>query len=363
MKEKMLSTSKPIKIGFDIDEVLLECSKPAIDWANKKYGTNLTTEELNSWGKNDGDFKYMQEVFKDPDFVLSQKPISGAVEFIERLSNVVGIEIYFITAVPVELSTQRSQSLMKHFPWVHTKNYILTSSKDVAYFDIFVDDAEHNLFGNKSKYPIVKREKWNENITGMLSYKTFDELWVLITTICNKEGLMNTQNIPDPCVLAIIGPTGSQKVDLANELVKRGMVKPETFTNSKYDAQRNNYSYVENINTEDYFMATVYGKNIYAVKENSIKKALKRGKNVVMVVDMCGFAALKSKFPTISIFKDSRYEDNVKDILKRNIPDEEKTNRILSIRSEKRNMHLCDYLLPAGEEIRISADRIINTIK
>ena len=367
MKEKMLSTNRPIRIGFDIDEVLLECSKPAIEFANKHYGTNMKIEDLDSWGKSDGDFKRMQDVFKEESFVLSQEPIKGAKEFIEKLSRVAGMEIYFITAVPVELTSARSKSLMKHFPWVPTNHYILTSSKQVAYFDIFVDDAEHNLFMNKSKYPIVKREKWNASITGMLSYKTFDQLWILIETICKKEGLTNVKPINEPSVFAIIGPTGSGKNKLANELCKRGMFRPYTYTNSGYDMESESYKYYiyrtsDEIEKEDLFMTTVYGKNIYGVKEKDIKNALDRGLNVVMVVDMCGYAALKAKFPTVSIFKDQIYEENIKNIFSKPMTNEEKTNRILSIKRERKNKDLCDYLLPAGEDISELADRVINTI-
>lgn len=367
MKKKLLSTSRPIRIGFDIDEVLLECSRPAIKWANKKYSTNLSVDDLNSWGKSDGDYAKMQLAFKEEEFVLSQEPIEGATEFIERLSNVVGVEIYFITAVPVELTSARSKSLMKHFPWVPTKNYILTSSKEVAYFDIFVDDAEHNLLVNGSKYTIVKREKWNENITGMLSYKTFNELWVLIETICKKEGLVQVKPIEEPSVFAIIGPTGSNKNDLANELCNRGMYRPITYTNAGYDTKNENYKYYsfrtnEEMSKENLFTTTVYGKNIYGIKEKEIRRALNRGKNVVMVVDMCGYAALKAKFPTISIYKDQDYEKNVQNILSKKMTDEEKTNRILAIKSERKNQYLCDYMLPASENISELADRVFNTI-
>lgn len=364
MKEKMLTTKKAIKIGFDIDEVLLECSRPAIEWANERLGANLKPEDLTSWGKSDGDYKKMQQVFKEEEFVLSQEPIAGAVEFIERLSNVVGVEIYFITAVPVELTSARSKSLMRHFPWVPTSNYILTSSKQVAYFDIFVDDAEHNLINNRSKYPIVKRERWNENLTGMLSYKTFDELWVLIQTICNSEGLKNVEPIKEPSVFAIVGPTGSGKNRLAAELCNHGMIRPKTYTNSNYDTKGEDYVLVtdEEFEKENFFMTTVYGTKRYGVKESEIKKALKRGKNVVMVVDMCGYAALKAKFPTVSVFKDEAKENNLRNILSKEMSEEEKINRILSIDKEKNNMYLCDYLLPAGEDIQKLAQRVINTI-
>lgn len=364
MKKKMLSTSRVIKIGFDIDEVLLECSKPAIEWANKRFGTNLSFDDLDSWGKSGDGYDKMQLAFKDENFVLSQEPIEGATEFIERLSNVIGVEIYFITAVPVELTSARSKSLMKNFPWVPTSNYILTSSKEVAYFDIFVDDAEHNLFKNKSKYPIVKRAKWNSNITGMLGYSSFEELWVLINSILRTEGVKNVNPISEPSVFAIIGPTGSGKNSLAEELCQYGMYRPKTYTNSEYDARNKNYIYVPSneFKKENFFMTTTYGKNVYGVPEANITNALSRGKNVVMVVDMCGYAALAARFPTVSIFKDESYENNVRNILQREMPDEEKANRIMSIKREKENMALCDYLLPQGEDVKTLAQRVINTI-
>lgn len=369
MKNMMMSTTKPIRIGFDVDEVLLECSEPARIWANEKLGTNLKKNDLNVWGRCDGDFKKLQTVFRDETFVASQEPIEGAVEFIKRLSAVEGVEIYFITAVPVEMTKARSLSLVRHFPWVPTENYILTSSKHVAHFDIFVDDAEHNLFSNESKYPIVKRERWNENITGMLSYQTFEELWSLIEIICKKEGLKKVNKINTPSILAIIGPTGSDKNKLANELCKRGMSRPWVYTNSHYDLSSESYKYYsyrtdeEIREEEDFFMTTVYGKNFYGVKYKNIKTLLDRHDNLVMVVDMRGYAALKTKFPTVSIYKDQTYEKCISNTLKKEMSDEEKTNRIMAIKRERRNMELCDYVLPASDDIEMLADMVMNTIR
>lgn len=366
-REKPRSCEETIRIGFDCDDLLLKCADYAIACVNRDYGLNLDAKNLTHWGYKEGDYEKMYQYFSSKDFVRSQPPLEGAQAFIERVSKIPGVKIYFITAVPIEVMGIRGECLRRYFPWVDEKNYILSSSKDVVKFDIFVDDAPHNIFANTSEYVIVRRQAWNENISGMLSYYSFDELWAIVSGILQKKHVVIDPKIDDPTVFAIVGPSGAGKNEVADLLCKAGMKRPHSYTTKKdLEGKGDHYVYIseeefKKLHEEGkFFEATVYGTNRFAILDGEISAILKRGVNVVTVVDMCGVAALKAKYPTVAIYKDRRYEDILTNIIQRDYDVKEKVNRIMALQSEQKNVRICDYMIPASDTPEQAAQRIIN---
>lgn len=369
-EELPLSCEKKISIAFDCDDLLFECIEPALERTNRLYNLNLTEDKMTHWGYDEGDYAKVYECFNDPEFVANQKPLKGARPFIKELSKIPGVVIYFITAVPSAMMAIRAESLAKHFPTIDQKNFILSSSKHVASFDIFVDDAPHNVFNNNSEYVIVKRKSWNQNITGMLSYSNFDELWVIITSILKKKHIEIDHHIEIPSVFALIGPSGGEKNKIARLLCKAGMERPISYTTrKKAEDNEDNYHFISNKEFEIlkkqgfFFETTVYGKNKFGLPNNAISDILSKGKNAVTVVDMCGMAALKARYPTIAIYVDKRYEVLLRNILVREYELEEQINRIIALQSERNNRKICDYLLSKEDSIEESAQRIINLFR
>ena len=364
-----LSCDQEVTIGLDCDDLIIECADLAISCVNRDYGLNLDPDNLKYWGYRDGDYAKMYDYFTSKDFVLSQKPIEGAQAFVERLSKVPGVKIYFITAVPISMMGLRGECLKRYFPWVPDHNFILSSSKEVAHFDIFVDDACHNIFSNNSEYKIVRRRSWNENISGMLSYSTFDELWAIISAILKRKRVVIEDAIHIPSVFAIVGPTGAGKNEIADLLVEAGMERPRSYTTKENNGSNKNYVYIEDsefvkMQKEGKFLeSTVYGTHRFAIPDGEICRILRRGVNVVTVVDMCGVAALKSKYPTIAIYRDRKYEELLKNILSRDYDIDEQVNRIMALQSEQQNVRICDFMIPAEDDAIHAAQRIINLVK
>lgn len=366
IKKLPRTCNKEITIGLDCDDLLLECADLAISCVNRDYGLNLDPKNLKFWGYKEGDYAKMYQYFNSPDFVRSQKPIEGAQAFVERLSKIDGVKTYFITAVPIEMTGIRGLCLQKFFPWVPTHNYILSSSKEVAHFDIFVDDAPHNIMANSSDYVIMRRQAWNENISGMLSYSSFDELWAIVSTILRRKQVAIETHIDIPSVFALIGPSGSGKNEIADILCKNGMERPRSYTTKENPGD----DYIH-VNPDEFdkmaeegkfFENTSYGTHKFAIPKDEIDRILRRGVNVVAVVDMCGYAALKAHYPTVAIYRDRAKEDLLRHILSRDYNMDEKINRIMALNTEKNNMRLCDYLIPAEDSAEDAAERILNLI-
>lgn len=365
-----LSCDKEVTIGLDCDDLVLECADLAIQCVNRDYNLNLDPDGLKAWGYREGDYEKMYQYFQSEDFVRSQPPIAGAQAFIERLSKVQGVKIYFITAVPVEMMGIRGECLKQYFPWVPERNFILSSAKEVAHFDIFVDDNANHIFANESDYKIVRRRSWNENIAGMLSYSTFDELWSIIAAILKRKRVVIEDRITIPSVFAIVGPSGAGKNEIADLLCEAGMERPRSYT-TKEDISNDNKRYVHVTEEEfmqykkegKFFEATVYGTHKFGIPSGEIEQILRRGVNVVTAVDMCGVAALKSQFPTVAIYRDRKYEEILRNILTRNYAIDEQINRLMALPSEQNNIRICDYLLPPEDTSEQAAQRILNLIR
>ena len=360
-----IPTAREITIGFDCDDVLFECIKPAVEQANRDYGLELRPGDMRGWQYDENGFDKIYSYFTEPDFVASQQPLLGAQDFIRKVCTLPNVQVFFITAVPINVMHIRAAMLQKYFPQVPAKNYILSSSKQVASFDIFVDDAPHNLFANSSKYRIVRRHRWNDNISGMLSYYTFDELWVLVNRIISRERPGISYKVRSPQVVALVGPPGRHKNEIAECLVKAGFYRTPSFT-TKPNAERRYYTILSDeefdrrIQTGEFPEVTVYGTHRYALPIHAYQYALTMGRNIVSVVDMCGATHLLSKFPTTVIYVDRRYQDILNDIVSSGDGRREQLTRIMALQSEQANVELCDFRIPPDDSIENAAQRIIN---
>lgn len=141
------------KIGFDLDDVLLNFSDPFRDFLNKKYNMTVKREDLRSFyiekffGLND-------EVMRDEvaNFLLHEDhknalPMEGSMQVIERLSRKYILEI--ITAKPDTLSKDTEEWLQKFFKGmfkvVHFTNHYHEQHKKKKKSDVCVSENV-NLF-------------------------------------------------------------------------------------------------------------------------------------------------------------------------------------------------------------------------
>lgn len=362
------TSERKIDIGFDCDDVLFSCSDFAVEKVNKDYNLELDPNKINKWGYKYGDYKKMYQYFSNEDFVRNQPVLDGAVEFLKKLSKVPNVKIYFVTAVPASMMSIRAESLKKYFPFIDEKNFILTSSKNITQFDVFVDDNPNNILNNKSEFRIVKRQKWNEHITGMLSFNTFDDLWEIINRILIKKGVKNNkESYKTPKITALVGPSGGNKHQIAELLKKAGMKMPTSYTtdntkNSENAKKISENKFDEMLNSGELCFPAYYGKNKYAFSSKELEELINGDDYLITIVDINSAYSFKTKYETQIVYKEGEKETLIDDILKRECSDEEKVNRIIALETEKENAKLCDYILPASDTPKRAAQRIINLI-
>ena len=331
-------------IGIDWDDVTAPFNSIAIRMANEKYHPEepYRLEEITSWA-NEGRTSVIKEFYNDPELYRKQIPTEETKRGIRRLMQIA--DVFFITAVSPHFMGVRAEQIMTQFPEFPPENIILGSAKDRVHFDIVLDDAIHNILESKAEYPVLMRKPWNAKMTGLLSVNTMAEFVSLVKQIM-KASTSKTEKITAPAVLALVGPSGSGKREITEELCGSGglFVRPVNYCTEqgRYGHQYVSEGAFERMN---FFEKTAYAGVRYGTRKEDIQSLLDQGKFAVIPVDMCGAIAMKRSFPTHIIYVARDKEKLIADIIDSDYDTEEKTLRILSIDAEKRNRKICDYVI------------------
>lgn len=357
-----------LKVGIDVDDILFSCDQYAIDLANNEYGYEppLSIEELDGWGltgkRTDIIFKY----FKNADFYKEQPIIPGAKEFIRSM--VQRAEIFFITAVGHEYMSIRAKRLMQEFPEVSKENIIMGYRKDMIDVDVLLDDGSHNIILSKSTYPVLMRKPWNQHMTGCLAVNNYGEFISLIDNICRSYG--KAVQIIGNKVIGLVGPSGSGKTELQKRIVEMGLaIRPVPYTTrERRDSEDlDAYHFVSrdefNRIKPNLFETTSYAGEYYGSSIEDVNQALKTN-NAIMAIDICGAIALQKTFPnnTVLVFVNRPKKEVVRTILERNISNSDKTNRIISLSDEYKNIDLCDAVVYNDGTIEKAVSELMNII-
>jgi guanylate kinase len=153
-----------------------------------------------------------------------------------------------------------------------------------------------------------------------------------------------SSRLEEPCVLALVGPSGSGKSGITKRLCEdERFVSPKTYCTKH--SEKHHYLTEEEFASQNFFERTRYAGVQYGTKKEDIEAVLEDGCYAVMPLDMCGAIAMKRHFPTAIIYISRDKEYLIRDIIEEDYDVEEKTLRILSIDAEKRNREICDYVV------------------
>lgn len=357
-----------LRVGIDVDDILFSCDQYAIDLANEEYGYEppLSIEELDCWGmtgkRTDIIFKY----FENADFYEKQPLIPGAKDFIHSM--VQRAEIFFVTAVGHDYMSIRANRLMQEFPEVLKENIIMGYRKDMIDVDVLLDDGSHNIILSKSTYPVLMRKPWNQHMTGCLAVNNFGEFISLIDNICRSYS--KTAQIDGNKVIGLVGPSGSGKTALLERIVAMGLAdRPVSYTTR---TRRNNedkdaYHFVSrdefNKIKPNLFETTSYAGEYYGSAIEEVNTVLQKN-NVIMAIDICGAIALQKNFPdnTVLVFINRPKKEVVRAILDRDISNSDKTNRIISLSDEYKNIDLCDAVVNNNGTVEKAVSELVHII-
>ncbi len=361
-----------LQIGLDVDDVLYDCNAYALEWLNRDENIQppLRLYDIQGWGmeqsRADGRIRY----FSEPEFVRTQPVLPGAKEFVRALCDVA--EVFFVSAVPPSCMSARALRLREDFPEVPAENILLGTRKDLVRLDILLDDGAHNIAHSPATYPVLFRKPWNKHLSGLLSVNTYADFLHLV------EMLREASAAPRPDlrhggVICLVGPTGSNKNEIAGTLVREyGMKKPVTSTTRPRREGETDADY--RFLTEEAFRAeaeagafletTVYSGYHFGTTAAELDRIVNDGGLAVIPIDICGALTLKNRYRSeaLLVFVRRRRESVILDIVSRTLEPRDKTCRILSLDDEYRNEELCDVTVQADHGAAEAAHHVIASL-
>lgn len=362
-----------IRVGLDVDDTLYNCNMYALSIINARHPDEepVSINEITSWGCSGRHADERIALYSEPDFVRTQPIIPGAVEFVKKLCEIA--DVFFITAVPAQCMSARAERLIKDFPEVPPENIIIGTRKDVISLDILLDDGAHNISSSRAVYPVLFRKGWNTHLSGLLSVNSYDDFLHFCEMVCSSF-MEKSIDLSSGGVVCLVGPSGSLKTEIASKLTSRSdYEKPLTTTTRPRRAGEGGDAY--RFISEDEFLrerdsgrfieTTVYSKYYFGTSLSEIMPIIDRGHLAVIPIDICGALTIKNLFKSraMLVFTNRARESVLLDIVKRDLPNEDKVRRILSLDFEYRNTQMCDAELDVGNDASLAADELDRMIK
>lgn len=191
--------NKKIRIGIDVDNVVLDFTERFIECFYEETGLLLTREKITNWNfKNYIDDKYkdnknicgemVNEMLFSEKLITNMKYKAKSRETIFDMAKNNKVEIVFITALSENLINIRKDWFANNFKDINYELHF-ESKKSNIQIDYLLDDGIHNL-DELSKYIskencLCIKEPYNINS----SYLNFDNLHDAYEYILNKENL------------------------------------------------------------------------------------------------------------------------------------------------------------------------------
>ena len=329
--------------GIDFDDVLAPFVARACEVANEDHPLlNASPNDITCWGYTGNEkLEVVSKYYGDERVFARQIIPDEAKVFIHELMQ--KGRVYIITAVAPKFMALRAAQIKEAFPDFPEENIIMGFNKSLIQFDITLDDGPHNILKSNSRFPVLFRQPWNRSLSGMLSVNNYEEFFQLIEQI--KSSLIEDKKVPTiPSVIALVGPSGSNKGELASALEKASFSK-RVYSYSTNQSFGHHYISDLEFDATDFIAQTVYAGVRYGFCKNDIKAHLDRGENVTVVTDICGAVALKQAYSTLIIFCRRSREQMIENILEKGIDNTEKKWRLLSMENELKNENLCDYVV------------------
>lgn len=362
-----------IRVGLDVDDTLYECNSYAVSIINKRHPDEepLKVEDIKSWGGTGRRVEERIALYSDPEFVRTQPITEGAQEFVKKLCALA--DVFFVTAVPACCMSARAERLIKDFPDVPAENMILGTRKDVISLDIMLDDGAHNISSSRAAYPVLFRKPWNTGLSGLLSVNSYDDFLHFCEMVRNSFA-EKFPVLANGGVLCLVGPSGSSKTEIANELTKiKGFEKPLTSTTRPYRATEDKDAYrfideeqfIKEMKAGNYVETTVYSGYHFGTSEKDISPIVESGGVAVIPIDICGALTLKNLYRRRAMLVFTRRDrpDAIKSIIVKDIDIDDKTRRILSLDFEYRNSEVCDVEIPVGDDIGKVVEKIVDLVR
>lgn len=338
------------QLGREFPYLLDDPARP-LDINNVQWGFRQLPPEPRARAK---------ELFNSPEFFENLPLRENSEKFVlEMLRR--GHDLTFCTATYTGCMSTRGEEILKNFPGVAPNNIIITGRKDLVSVDVLIDDGLHNIEPSIARVPILVDAPWNQGKRGFI--RAFDGLDYIEIIDLIERGytrqdilrILEPRALSDrPLVVSIVGPSGSGKTEIVNRLTESDNFKRVITTTTR--AQRSNepknaYIYksvsefMDGLENGLFLEHSRYAGNYYGTSYDAIESVLNTGAHALLVVDINGANAIKEAYPdnSISVFVNRDEKDIVASILARDVPDEDKINRIVQLSKDFEAIKHCQY--------------------
>lgn len=185
---------KKLTILVDMDDTIENLCETWVAFLNETHGTTVHTDDIRDWDMTKAFPTIEKSQVYDPLFNENMwkrvTPLPGAVEYLKRLIDD-GHKVVIVTASHQNtVAMKLNNVLFRYFPYLATKDVIVTSQKQLVCGDVMIDDAPHNLEGG-NYYGILVTASHNRaydaTANGFVRADTWEEIYNIVCNYARKE--------------------------------------------------------------------------------------------------------------------------------------------------------------------------------
>ena len=185
---------KKLTILVDMDDTIENLCEVWVEFLNETHGTAVHKDDINDWDMTKAfptvDKKQVYDPLFNEEMWKRVTPLPGAVEYLKRLIDD-GHKVVIVTASHQNtVAMKLNNVLFRYFPYLTTKDVIITSQKQLVCGDVMIDDAPHNLEGGKYFGILVTaphNRAYDATANGFVRADRWGEIYNIVCEYARKE--------------------------------------------------------------------------------------------------------------------------------------------------------------------------------
>ena len=183
-----------MKIICDADDVLISCNAYALQLLSQTKGQYFDISGVSAWGPIGNELDERMQFLEYAEFYENQPALPGAREFLISLME--KADVFIATAVYPEFMGERIRRIQTLFPEFPLNHIIMGKRKDLFHAYIMLDDGIHNLLESNCTLPVLFRQPWNQNASGICCVDDYADFLTLVDFMngnkCNTGSVLYT---------------------------------------------------------------------------------------------------------------------------------------------------------------------------
>lgn len=181
-------------IMCDIDDTIANLQEVVVNIFNKRYNTEYTVDDFNSFDIMDvlpvEEATKFKSIYGESGVYDLVKPMAGSQEGLRKLIND-GHQVYLASNIVPETHSEKVAFVQRYFPFIDPSRIIAIKDKWLLRGDIFIEDNLDNLLAKPYYERILINKPWNQWdkdwVYGIYRCNTWNEVVAAVNKICEEE--------------------------------------------------------------------------------------------------------------------------------------------------------------------------------